>query len=359
MGMNGWDNYRGLFLKTTDGGQSWASWGTLPDSTYYVVGMFFKDAVTGFVTTAMTPWVEKAGILKTTDGGVSWTRCPVPDSVARLASIRFVDSTLGVSVGYTRSDSAFTGVILRSTDGGGSWIAKEYPEVDNFTDVWCLDAGTAYASGVTRGGDGVVYRTTDGGVHWAPVTIGADSTTIQGVCFSPGGQAGFVYGLTFKAPSWSAYASRSTDGGGQWKPTVLPDANEVYLTGGVLLDENNAYLVGGNPDGKAAVFHTTNGGVTSVSDAGIGRAQQRGLMQNYPNPFNSATTIPYTITELSHVRLSVFNSLGQEVAVLEDGWRDAGSHTAFFDARALPSGVYFYRLTAGSASDTKRLVLIR
>ena len=83
------------------------------------------------------------------------------------------------------------------------------------------------------------------------------------------------------------------------------------------------------------------------------------LSQNYPNPFRSATSIEYEIAERSRVTLSVFDVLGREVAVLVDAVEQAGSHRVRFDARALPSGVYVYRLTTGSSTRSQRMVLVR
>jgi hypothetical protein len=84
-----------------------------------------------------------------------------------------------------------------------------------------------------------------------------------------------------------------------------------------------------------------------------------GLYQNYPNPFNPSTTIRYALPSRSHMTLAVFNILGQQVAVLQNGEQDAGYHDVQFDARSLPSGVYFYRLNAGSFTETRRLLLVR
>ncbi len=83
------------------------------------------------------------------------------------------------------------------------------------------------------------------------------------------------------------------------------------------------------------------------------------LDQNYPNPFNPATTISFSLPIKSRVTLSVYNTLGEKVATLVDVAMEAGSHTVVFDASSLASGVYLYRLTAGSFVSTKKIVLAR
>ena len=87
------------------------------------------------------------------------------------------------------------------------------------------------------------------------------------------------------------------------------------------------------------------------------------LGQNYPNPFNPSTIIPFQLPVSTHVRLEIFNLLGQRVATLVDGDRRAGSHTAHWDGtdaagRPVGSGVYLYRLQGGGMSATHRMVLV-
>lgn len=80
--------------------------------------------------------------------------------------------------------------------------------------------------------------------------------------------------------------------------------------------------------------------------------------QNYPNPFNPSTKIRYALPCRSHVMLAVFNILGQQVRLLQDGEQEAGYHEVKFDATGLSNGVYFYQLKAGEFVQTKKLLLV-
>ncbi|HSW56570.1 MAG TPA: T9SS type A sorting domain-containing protein [Ignavibacteriaceae bacterium] len=83
------------------------------------------------------------------------------------------------------------------------------------------------------------------------------------------------------------------------------------------------------------------------------------LEQNHPNPFNPSTTIGYGLKEKSSVKITVLNSIGEEVALLLDEEKESGYHTIEFNAANLPSGVYFYRLKAGNFIETKKMILLR
>ena len=95
----------------------------------------------------------------------------------------------------------------------------------------------------------------------------------------------------------------------------------------------------------------------SADDSNIPR--EFSLSQNYPNPFNPSTTIRYGLPQRSHVTLTVVNTLGQQVANLAQGEQEIGYHAVRFDATALASGVYLYRLQAGDFVQTKKLVVVK
>jgi hypothetical protein len=83
------------------------------------------------------------------------------------------------------------------------------------------------------------------------------------------------------------------------------------------------------------------------------------LLQNYPNPFNPVTHIPYVIPQAGVVQLGVYNSLGQQVADLVNSYQPAGHHVVEFQAGSLPSGIYLYRITAGSYQKVMKMILMK
>jgi hypothetical protein len=122
-----------------------------------------------------------------------------------------------------------------------------------------------------------------------------------------------------------------------------------------------------DPDGTIAdigAFYRNQ--LTSIDIREIAVPRNFVLWQNYPNPFNPTTEIVYTVAATgdqtsgaNHVRLVVYDLLGREVAVLVDQRQLPGSYRVTFGGSSLPSGVYFYRLTAGAFVQTRRMVLVR
>jgi subtilisin family serine protease len=97
---------------------------------------------------------------------------------------------------------------------------------------------------------------------------------------------------------------------------------------------------------------------TAVIDDGV-LPQSYALHQNFPNPFNPSTMIEYALPEASFVTLTVYNVLGEEVATLASGDHAPGTFEVRWEVSGMPSGVYFYRLTAGDFVQTKKMVLMR
>jgi hypothetical protein len=83
------------------------------------------------------------------------------------------------------------------------------------------------------------------------------------------------------------------------------------------------------------------------------------LSQNYPNPFNPMTKFKFQIPKSTAVNLRVFDAIGREIALLVNEELSAGSYEADWNASAYPSGAYYYRLTAGGLSETKKMILVK
>jgi len=107
----------------------------------------------------------------------------------------------------------------------------------------------------------------------------------------------------------------------------------------------NSWLVNGTPSGVAQIPGA--------------RPSQFSLEQNYPNPFNPTTKIRYSIPQDNQVSLKVFNSVGQEVATIFEGYQQAGNYIVGYDAAGLASGIYMYQLQTGSVTLTKKFILMK
>ena len=134
----------------------------------------------------------------------------------------------------------------------------------------------------------------------------------------------------------------------------LPD-NTVNC---IAIDSNGNIWMG--TDSGLAVFN--EGGIVSVKEKENNNKHYPNkyiLSQNYPNPFNPSTTIKYSIPKQSYVTLKVYDILGNEIETLANEEKPAGEYEVTLDAVNLPSGVYFYRLQAGSFVETKKMILLK
>lgn len=163
-------------------------------------------------------------------------------------------------------------------------------------------------------------------------------------------QGGFDWERSSANPVLTPGPSGTWDGRSVQIGSVLQIGQTLHMWYGGRQEYSSLYLW---KIGHATSLITGVGGeVSEVPDAFE-------LEQNYPNPFNPSTTIRYGLPRRSHVTLTVFNTLGQQVATLVEGEMEAGYHEVKFDASRLPSGVYLYRLQAGNHIEVKRGLLMK
>jgi Secretion system C-terminal sorting domain len=91
----------------------------------------------------------------------------------------------------------------------------------------------------------------------------------------------------------------------------------------------------------------------------IGDKFSYSLVQNYPNPFNPTTTISYSLKKAGLITLKVYDILGKEVVTLVNENQEAGNYSVKFNASHLPSGIYFYKISSGIYTATKKLILLK
>ncbi len=185
------------------------------------------------------------------------------------------------------------------------------------------------------GSDVVMLRlASDGSRRWAK----------RSETFAP---AIWGYGMDINSNATSAYAGGQFAGSATFGPTTLNSAGGS----GVPYD---GYV------GKMTLSAITD--APDASDLPVPKSSA--LSQNYPNPFNPSTTIGYALSAPARVRITIYNLLGQEVNTLVNHFEPAGIHSVVWDGRnsegaAVSSGMYYYRLTAGDYTESKKMVLLK
>lgn len=101
------------------------------------------------------------------------------------------------------------------------------------------------------------------------------------------------------------------------------------------------------------------GNPTGVDDQPSSIPEKFEVSQNYPNPFNARTAIEYSLPQDTHVRIVIYNLLGQNIETLVDQNKTAGIHQVVWNAAEVPTGVYFYRLEAGDFTQTRKMLLAK
>lgn len=149
----------------------------------------------------------------------------------------------------------------------------------------------------------------------------------------------------------SVQRSQQTDGG-QWN--LLSDSLVVTSPASITIRVENNETAAVAADAFRVIY---KGQLSRVEEKVI--PENFALFQNYPNPFNPETTIRYNLIEGAYVRLVVYDVLGKEVRVIEDGYKTKGTHEVHFSASRLASGIYIYRLSSGSMSISKKMLFLK
>jgi hypothetical protein len=270
------------------------------------------------------------GVFLSTNNGTSWTG-------TGLAGTDVV--ALGVSGANLLAGTS--GGLFLSTDNGASWNpVNNGLSNGTFVKAFAVSGTNLYAGTLYDG----LFLSTDNGTSWNKVNNGLASTAVNALAVSG----------TKLFPGTSSGVFLSTNNGTSWTEvnTHLTNANVGPLA-----------IIGKH------LFAGTEGGgvwrrplsdmIASVDLAASQMPHEFLLHQNYPKPFNPSTTIRYGLPHKSQVSLTVYNTLGQQVAQLVQGEEEAGYHEVRFDASGLSSGVYFFRLRAGDFVSSRKLLLLR
>jgi len=301
--MNGWidgDEYNEL-LKTTDGGISWEilnPFGSLRD----VGNIFFFDSLTGWITVySEVPYHLTPSISHTSNGGVDWVTQYTGQPDTRINGVFFISHTRGWAVSNS-------GLLLKTTNGGITWEQYYLQTNQDLAQVFFIDEQKGWISSGQPSYPDSILVTTDGGITWNRAGFGVNITSFK-----------FIDELNgFALARWSLLAS--TDGGYTWTNNIILSNQET---------ENSSVI------------------------------NQFSLSQNYPNPFNPTTSLQYTVGSLQFVTIKVYDLLGREIATLINEEKPAGEYEVEFDGSGLTSGIYFYRIQAGSYSETRKMVLLK
>lgn len=277
------------------------------------------------------------GIFRSDNNGNNWITInnglPLPISI--------------VSIIVKEDGSIFLGTgngVFRSNNNGDSWESASNGLGGRRAPLLARNRGdTLFA--ITS--DRSFFRSINGGNSWEmSQNIGLPATFMRAIAVNSIGHI-FLGGLL----SEGGGVYRSRNNGDNWEALGL---NDYDIQSFVLNDSGQIFV--GSHDG---VWRSVRSTITSVEQIDRTVPKNFSLEQNYPNPFNPATSIKYQVASRTYVKLAVYNMLGQEVAVLAEGEKSPGTYTVRLDASALSSGVYFYRLTAGSLSEVRKMILLK
>ena len=285
---------------TTNGGINWTTQFNLPDN-YYPNTVYMGDDLTGYVLCFNNGPNSK--LIKTTNGGADWIVQPLINY--SLYTCEFINSNTGWAAGVT-------GTILKTSNGGDEWILQSSGTIEYLRSVSFLNENSGWICG-----ESIILKTSNGGVNWDK---------------------------QFSLPTMNFFSINSYDENNIWSA-----GNLNLELGGIIYKTLN----GGN--NWTRVYDNT----VSINSVSNTVPEKFSLSQNYPNPFNPVTNLEFGIADLGFVTLKIYNGLGRELQTLVNGNFAPGNYKVDFDGSNFASGVYFYKLEAGSFVETKRMMLLK
>jgi photosystem II stability/assembly factor-like uncharacterized protein len=251
-------------------------------------------------------------------------------------------------------DRIYAGVgssVFRSTDNGQSWTRIWQAPPNVLYHVWAIAITPAGHIFICIGSnDGGIYRSTDDGVSWESKISGLTSRTVQCIAQHPNGT---IYVGTAGSDSRSG-VFESYNNGDSWSSR---STGLIHFDISALAVSPSGFLYAGSWWGH---IYRSSSPITAIEENRSSYSpSEYSLHQNYPNPFNPATTISFSLPLRSFVSLKVFDALGRQVSILVSEELPAGKYSRQWNAAGIPSGVYFYRLQAGSFVETKKLILLK
>lgn len=321
------------FSKTTNGGYNWTSlFSTNPEP---LINIFFYDEITG--------WVSNPTMLYITTNGSNFYTTTLPTNISYISgnkAIHFINQNTGYFVGNNK-------FLYKSTNKGFNWVQWGLPDL-NLLYYTFTDSLTGYISGYAGSSSvpGIVKKTINGGLNWTEVLRDTTSSIPK---------MSFVNSYTGYAVAGSKKLYRTTNGGLNWSMQI-PDTSALASIIGIhFINAYTGWLVGN----YGAVLYTSNGGATFAEEPVAAVPDKFRLGQNYPNPFNSSSKFKFETGKLSNVKISVYDIQGREVQTILNEKLIPGIYEVNFDGSGLNSGVYFYRMSVGNYSETKRMILMK
>lgn len=308
-------------------------------------------------TAGIGEYEEGSGVYRSTNFGASWK--PVNNSFFKIPQ----DTSRCYNINDLVTDgsnlfAATNAGVFCSADQGENWTPLNSGLIN--LDVHSLafvpnGSGNDYLfAGVpAEKGEGGIYFSSNFGISWNPANSGLTNLDIATVIVCPKNNGG---NDLFVATSGGVFLS--TDYGMHWSAINSGFTNMWITSLAVTKTHLFAGTYGGGENSGVWQRPLSEMIITNVELTGSAFPKRYELFQNYPNPFNPTTTINYQIVKDGPVTLKIFDLLGREVAMLVNEKKDAGSYSVQWRANG-PSGIYFYTLTAGKYSVTKRMVFIK